>query len=211
MPHIKTVLDSLDTKARTSYRGYEAEKPFSLLEWSSNKYDYLQKCIDKRNQLIFRDEIYWVELGENLGSEESKLRPCVIIQNQKGNENAPTTLIAPITNATIRLPIAVEFSRGDNSDVTGTIDCGQIRVVSKGRIRGKITRLSSSEKKKVNNALLKSLGLFDVKIKLDRSNQKIRELNLEGQKKDSNINKLTKENEQLTQELEMLKKNLKNN
>lgn len=58
--------------------------------------------------MIYRGEVYWCYLGENIGNEESKKRPVVIIQNQKGNDNSPTTIVAPITNATINLPIAVQ-------------------------------------------------------------------------------------------------------
>lgn len=205
MPQIKAILNDLDSKSRLKYNGYDEDKSFSLLDWASKKYDYLNDCIAKKNQLIFRDEIYWVDLGENLGSEESKLRPCVIIQNQLGNVKAPTTLVAPITNAVIKLLVAVELKRGDMPEITGTIDCGQIRVISKGRIKGKISKLSTSEKKAINLALLKSLGLYEYKINYDKSQDTVRKLNLENNKKDSLINELNKENEKLANEIEKLK------
>lgn len=198
MPEIKEILNDLDLKVRKRYMGYEDEKPVSLLKWSSDKYEYLPECIKKKKQLVYKYEVYWVELGENLGSEESKLRPCVIIQNQKGNENAPTTIVAPITNAVIKLPVAVEFIRGESPEVTGTIDCGQLRVVSKGRIKSKITKLTSGEQKKVDKALLISLGMYDIKQKLDQKNDKIVQLN-------EIVTSLTNEKSQFIDEIESLK------
>ena len=36
-----------------------------------------------------RGDIYYVDLGCNMDSEQNGIRPCVIIQNNKGNKNAP--------------------------------------------------------------------------------------------------------------------------
>ena len=44
-------------------------------------------------------DVYYCDFGKNLGSEQSGLRPCVILQNDKGNKYSPTTIVAPITTA----------------------------------------------------------------------------------------------------------------
>lgn len=41
-------------------------------------------------------DVYYVELTGK-GSEQTGLRPCVIIQNNIGNSFAPTTIVVPIT------------------------------------------------------------------------------------------------------------------
>lgn len=154
------LLDKLKILSKQTYKGYEDDKSLKMLEWFVKKYNLLDDAISKKNQIVHRGEIYWCELGENIGCEEVKLRPCVIIQNEKGNINAPTTIVAPITNAKINLPVAVHLDRGNDSVITGTIDLGQIRVISKGRIKGHISNLKTSELKQVNKAILSSLGLY---------------------------------------------------
>ena len=42
-------------------------------------------------------DICYVDFGENVGSEQGGIRPAIIIQNDKGNEYAPTTIVASIT------------------------------------------------------------------------------------------------------------------
>lgn len=154
------LIKKIEQLSNQVYAGYEPDKSLSMLNWYATKYDLLNDAITKRNQLIYRGEIYWCELGENVGCEEVKLRPCVIIQNQKGNENSPTTIVAPITNSKIKLPVAYELNRGANPEVTGTIDLGQARVISKGRLKAKICSLTRSELREVDMCILRSLGVY---------------------------------------------------
>ena len=46
---------------------------------------------------IKRGEIYYVELGKTIGSEQSGVRPSLIVQNDVGNLHSPTTQIIPLT------------------------------------------------------------------------------------------------------------------
>ncbi|WP_191992153.1 type II toxin-antitoxin system PemK/MazF family toxin [Peribacillus tepidiphilus] len=159
----------------------------------------------KNNKVIYRGEIYWCELGENIGSEESKRRPVVVIQNQKGNDNAPTTIVAPITNATINLPIAVPINRAANPNVTGTIDLGQVKVVHKSRLIGNsIDKLKNAELKKVDHALMKSIGTYQYLIHEQRDNY-ARSLNrqLREIQQELGVNK----NEDILSAIQSLKKN----
>lgn len=43
-------------------------------------------------------DIYYCDLGQGEGSIQAKLRPVLIIQNNVGNENGPTTLVAAISS-----------------------------------------------------------------------------------------------------------------
>ena len=43
-------------------------------------------------------DIYYCDLGPSEGSVQAKLRPVLIIQNNVGNENGPTTLVAAISS-----------------------------------------------------------------------------------------------------------------
>lgn len=43
-------------------------------------------------------DVYYCDLGEGKGSVQSKLRPVMIVQNNIGNENGPTTVVAAISS-----------------------------------------------------------------------------------------------------------------
>jgi len=46
-----------------------------------------------------RGSVLDINLDPGIGPEQRKHRPCVVIQNDIGNKNAPTTIVAVITGA----------------------------------------------------------------------------------------------------------------
>lgn len=46
---------------------------------------------------IIQGGVYFCDLWGSIGSEEGKQRPCLVIQNDRGNEASPTTIILPIS------------------------------------------------------------------------------------------------------------------
>lgn len=46
---------------------------------------------------VKRGEIYWVEFDPVKGSEQGRLRPALVVQNDIGNRFSPTTVVAAIT------------------------------------------------------------------------------------------------------------------
>lgn len=53
---------------------------------------------DRNVRKIKWGEIYYCDLGAGKGSVQSKLRPVLIIQNNIGNENGPTSVVAAISS-----------------------------------------------------------------------------------------------------------------
>ena len=43
----------------------------------------------QRKWTVKRGEVYFVDLGENIGSEENKIRPVVVIQSNAYNFKSP--------------------------------------------------------------------------------------------------------------------------
>ena len=43
-------------------------------------------------------DVIQVDLGESFASEQSGIRPAVIVQNNKGNKYSPTVLVVPLTS-----------------------------------------------------------------------------------------------------------------
>jgi len=117
-----------------------------------------------RNRKVYRGQVYWCCFGTNIGSEQSDKRPCVIIQNDKGNLSSPNTIVAPITHTNSKLDIVVPIS--DKYDASGKLILdghvllGNILTVSKSRLETYITDLDKNEMKNVNEAISKSIGIF---------------------------------------------------
>ena len=41
-------------------------------------------------------DVVQVDLGESIGSVQSEERPCIVIQNDFGNQYSPTTIVIPL-------------------------------------------------------------------------------------------------------------------
>jgi len=48
--------------------------------------------------MVMRGEIYWVELGDSVGSEPGFRRPVLVVQNDAANRAASTTIVAIISS-----------------------------------------------------------------------------------------------------------------
>jgi mRNA interferase MazF len=86
-----------------------------------------------------RGEIWWVDLQPVVGSETNKLRPCLILQNDVGNQNGMTTIVAPLLPGHRKYPFVVNVipttQNGLNSD--RYINLSQMRAVDAQRIKNK--------------------------------------------------------------------------
>lgn len=110
---------------------------------------------------INRGDIFFVDLEPVKGSEQGKVRPCLIIQNNIGNKYSPTTIISAITSkGDDSYPFLVKVDKGiANLSKNSFIQLNQIRTISKERIIKKIGNLPKKYLKKVDYALKKSLDL----------------------------------------------------
>jgi len=86
---------------------------------------------------MFQWDIFYCDLGHNIGCEKNKTRPVLVIQKTKGYGKAQTVIIAPIT---IGEPNGkyykheVELTETHLGKIKGKIDLLQIRSVSKSRL-----------------------------------------------------------------------------
>ena len=70
------------------------QKNLEYLQWV-NKQKILNK--KQRKYTVGQREIFYAYLGDNIGSEQNGKRPVIILQNDTGNANGNTTIIAPVT------------------------------------------------------------------------------------------------------------------
>ena len=110
-----------------------------------------------------RGDIVLANLEPSFGSEQGKIRPCIIIQNDIANVHSPTTIIIPMTSAISdkEYPTEAKILPGDSGlKETSMALCNQIRTISvEDRILKKLGSLKTEAMLKVNEALKTSLGL----------------------------------------------------
>ena len=112
---------------------------------------------------IRRGDIVLVELDPAKGSEQRGTRPCLVVQNNVGNENAPTTIVVPFTTSygDELYPFEV-LVRADESHLRedSVAMCSQIRTVSiEHRITTVLGSIPDERMREVDTALEYSLGL----------------------------------------------------
>lgn len=110
---------------------------------------------------IRRGEIYFADLSPVVGSEQGGIRPVLIIQNDVGNKYSPTVIVAAITSqlSKAKIPTHVELSAIEyNLPKDSVVLLEQIRTIDKRRLKEKISEIDSIKMKKINLAILISLG-----------------------------------------------------
>lgn len=108
---------------------------------------------------VKRGELYYAQLPINVGSEQSGKRPVVIIQNDKGNEYSPTTIVALITSKLKKhLPTHVQITNRA-LPYNSIILAEQVRTIDKSRLDNYIGRVSNKEMICIDKALSISLAL----------------------------------------------------
>ena len=112
--------------------------------------------------IVKRGDIFYADLSPVVGSEQGGIRPVIIVQNDIGNKYSPTIIIAAITSQInkAKLPTHVEISSeeyGLNKDSVVLLE--QIRTLDKKRLKEKIGHMTENDMKKVDTALLISVGL----------------------------------------------------
>lgn len=113
-----------------------------------------------------RGDIVIVALDPTRGSEQRGTRPCLVVQNDVGNENAPTTIVVPFTTSfddqlypfEVLVP-AEECALREDSVVL----CSQLRTISiEHRITENLGAIPGERMDEVDTALEYSLGLTAV-------------------------------------------------
>lgn len=102
---------------------------------------------------IYNNFIYWCNLGINLGSEQNKLRPVLILKTSK---NSPICSIIPLTSKRLHDNFWFHI---DLENLDSTVLVEQLKVISKLRIvqpfrkKGKMITISKSDWNKINSEL----------------------------------------------------------
>ena len=107
-------------------------------------------------------DIVYVDLNSKIGSEQSGIRPCVIVQNNTGNKYSPTVLVMCLTSSIKKkeLPTHCIIPKS----VSNGLKCDSMAMaetmcqVSKDRIMNKIGHIDREiDKRNIVNAYLANI------------------------------------------------------
>ena len=112
---------------------------------------------------IFRGQVYFTDLGERIGSEQSGMRPVVIVQNDIGNRNSPTVIVVPISSQIKRkeMPTHISLKRGFGLDEDSIALCEHVDTIDKQRLLDYVGHVSAFELRLIDRALAISVGLVE--------------------------------------------------
>lgn len=107
-----------------------------------------------------RGEIWWVDLQPVVGNETDKKRPCLILQNDIGNQNGTTTIVAPLLPGTKTYPFVVNVTPTAQNGLNGErhINLSQMRAVDAQRIKNKQGVLEDFYWEEIEKAISIELG-----------------------------------------------------
>ena len=115
-------------------------------------------------QRVRRGDIYTVDLEPVRGSEQGKVRPALVIQNDVGNRFSPTVIVAAITSSTFKqfdVTVLVKAPEGGLRN-DSLILLNQIRSVDRSRLSRYWGRLSAQTMAQVDESIKISLGLAPI-------------------------------------------------
>lgn len=115
---------------------------------------------------VRRGDVVRVDLGgrhddDTRGSEIYKARRSVVIQNDMGNMNSPTTIVAPVSKGHTGYPFHVNLPGSmAELEMDSHVQLDQIRTVDiDARVTKRYGELTESQMSDIDEAIRVSLGL----------------------------------------------------
>ena len=115
----------------------------------------------KLHPKVCRGDIFYADLGERVGSEQDGTRPVLVIQNNTGNENSPTVVVAILTSKIKKMHLPTHVYLGARFGLTeeSIVMLEQIVTIDCKRLRGYVGALDAATTKNGEAAMRISLGL----------------------------------------------------
>lgn len=109
---------------------------------------------------VKRGEIWRCDLAPTRGTEQTGVRPVLVVQTDRANPHSPHTLVVPFTTRMRQrlLPSLVPTGEGGLTADSVAL-CEQLRVIDCSRLIAKLGELSSARMDEINDALRTILSL----------------------------------------------------
>lgn len=116
----------------------------------------------KENWNYRRGDIYLVDLGTNVGSEQGGCRPVLVLQNDVGNHFGPTLIVAPISSRywkKLKQPTHSLIEGIQNLSSPSVVLTEQLLTIDKMRVMKYLGKVPEEQMQGINKAVKVSLGL----------------------------------------------------
>lgn len=117
-----------------------------------------------KTQTVKRFEIYLYDFRSRPGSVQNGIRPALIIQDDRFNENSPTTIVAAITSVIKkeRLPSHIFLGQEFGLSKPSMVMLEQLRTVNQDELREYVGAISDPYLTKIiGRGIKKTLGMWD--------------------------------------------------
>ncbi len=112
------------------------------------------------NNFPKRGEIWLVNWNPSRGSEQAGRRPALVIQNNIGNQKAPTTIVAAISTVVKLYPMNVLVEPPEGGlESPSIVKTSQMLTISKERLEKRLGCLDPEKMESVDRAIKLSLAL----------------------------------------------------
>ena len=130
----------------------DVDRAFEYAKWTYDK-AHIKFKKEMPGFAITSNYIYWCDLGNNIGSEQNKIRPVLIVKTKK---NAPICTILPLTSERMTDTRWYHIDL-ENQDSTVLIEqlrnISKLRIISPMRLKGKIVKITEKDWEQINYAL----------------------------------------------------------
>lgn len=107
-----------------------------------------------------RGEVWLVNWNPARGSEQAGMRPALVIQNDIGNEKAPTTIVAAISGSVRLYPMNVLLEPPQGGlNRPSIVKTSQILTITRDRLEKRLGQVDAACMGEVDRALRLSLAL----------------------------------------------------
>lgn len=115
-----------------------------------------------KGQLIYtRGSIWWVALDPALGNEAQKTRPCLVLQNDVGNQYSSVTIVVPFLEPkSYPFVVNVQPTQNNGLDRERGLNFSQFRCVDASRFRTQLGVIEDSYWNKIEEAIAIELSIF---------------------------------------------------
>ncbi len=109
-----------------------------------------------KQELVYRGDIFIVDLSPVVGSEQGGERPSLVVQNNTGNKFSPTIIVAAISGKLKKpkLPTHIAVPKGKYGLLKDSVVMlEQIRTVDRKRLIHRVGHADADFMKRVDKAL----------------------------------------------------------